>query len=969
MVALAWGVTLAATTSWAGGNLERAVLPLDGLWEIVFDRRNEGRGADWHRDGVFSGLSAKREIRVPSCWEEIEKDYEGVAYYRKKFAVPKQWEGKVVRLRFDAVNFLSEVWLNDGAVGVHEGGFTPFEFRVEKLLQPGEENVLTLRVAGPILMTDKVIEGIGKMETPQWRGAIAGGIWQPVRLFATGDAYVDDVFIEPKIADGSATFHCEIQHDAEKAREAAVEIRIHPAGKPGETVASKRESVRLKPGLNRLDWRLEIPNAAHWSPDNPHLYEAEADVVFDGEVSDQWATRFGMREFTIRDKKFYLNGKPMFLKATFFEGLYPVRLAYPDSREMASREIRLAKEAGFNMIRPWRKPPPPMWLDLADEMGVLTVGSVAIECMDFPIESARLPGWVANEIRQGVRRDRNRTCVVQWELFNELKRPVLMQQLRPMAMLARELDPTRLILDESGGWARGANMYLPYESEPMKFNDIHNYPGQQINDGVYEKLRLTATKTHDEIKKMGLGGRMPGKNVVVGLMTFFSELGYGSLPNLVDNNARFAKEGNPIVPPTIYHRRLADQHLRALKESGFDKIYPDLEKFCLDQQRTHGVANRRMVEAVRCNPNVAGYCIHALTAGDWIMGAGLLDLWRNPKTYAYEGTRAASQPRILSIRVRPRNVYAAQGTKITVAGVNERESLAGNLKVLVAAGDGSTVLEKNAKVDLGPGITELFAQALDTKGLKGTYTVRATLSAADGVGICENEYGFDVFAAEALVAPRQRVAILEPAPSLKRFLKEQGIDVLAFDAQTDPAVPVFVSNLDAKPPMLKKHSPGLESFMKSGGTAIYLQAGGTQIPWGAPVKASAPLPFEARLRLPADTWIGVPRLVKAHPVFDGLPVNGMMGPVYENVFAQSSLLDVPGEAIAVSIGFDWFPEFDRLRRHYYGPGDAWWGTDLGVVPVEKGRCIVSRLRLVENLGKDPAADRILFNLIRFSAAR
>ena len=69
-----------------------------------------------------------------------------------------------------------------------------------------------------------------------------------------------------------------------------------------------------------------------------------------------------------------------------------MKLAYPDSREMAIREIQLAKDAGFNMIRPWRKPPPPMWLDLADEMGVLTVGSLAIECMDFPVESATPPG-------------------------------------------------------------------------------------------------------------------------------------------------------------------------------------------------------------------------------------------------------------------------------------------------------------------------------------------------------------------------------------------------------------------------------------------------------------------------------------------------------------------------------------------------------------------------------------------------
>ena len=80
-----------------------------------------------------------------------------------------------------------------------------------------------------------------------------------------------------------------------------------------------------------------------------------------------------MREFTIRDKQFHLNGKPLFLKATFFEGLYPTRIAYSDSREMAVQEIQLAKDAGFNMIRPWRRPPVPMWLELADEIGVLLI--------------------------------------------------------------------------------------------------------------------------------------------------------------------------------------------------------------------------------------------------------------------------------------------------------------------------------------------------------------------------------------------------------------------------------------------------------------------------------------------------------------------------------------------------------------------------------------------------------------------
>ena len=341
---LAWLATLHAAPAAAEA---RDFQSLDGMWQIVFDRNNEGGAKQWVREKNFP-REQMRDIAVPSCWELMEKDYEGVAFYRHAFKVPANWAGKTVRLHFDAVNFRAEVWLNDTAVGMHEGGFTPFEFRVDDLLKFDGENTLMLRVVGPILMQEKRVDGMGPMETPQWRGAITGGIWQPVRLIGTGDMYVKDVFIEPN-------------------------------------------------------------------------------------------------------------------KATFFEGLYPVKLAYPDSREMAIREIQLAKDAGFNMIRPWRKPPPPMWLDLADEMGVLTVGSLAVECMDLPIESASLSGWVENEVRESILRDRNRTCVVQWELFNEIteRQPNLQRLLHPMSVLARQLDPTRLILDESGGWRKARACICP----------------------------------------------------------------------------------------------------------------------------------------------------------------------------------------------------------------------------------------------------------------------------------------------------------------------------------------------------------------------------------------------------------------------------------------------------------------------------------------------------------------------------
>ena len=167
---------------------ERLVQSLDGPWQIVFDHRNVGKDGQWFREGNFP-KDRQQTIAVPTCWELLEQDYEGVAFYRRKFRSASSWSGQTIRLQFDAVNYLTEVWLNDEVVGFHEGGFTPFEFRVDNLHQAsGQENTLILRVVGPIILQDKNIDGVGPLETPQWRGGIAGGIWQSVRLVATGEA-------------------------------------------------------------------------------------------------------------------------------------------------------------------------------------------------------------------------------------------------------------------------------------------------------------------------------------------------------------------------------------------------------------------------------------------------------------------------------------------------------------------------------------------------------------------------------------------------------------------------------------------------------------------------------------------------------------------------------------------------------------------------------------------------------------
>lgn len=937
-------------------------ISLDGQWDIIFDEKNEGREAGWMSNNIFEQQAQRQQIEVPAAWERYKQDYEGVAFYRKAFDVPKDWEGKVIRLQFGAVNYLSEVWLNDEVVGFNEGGFTPFEFRIDEMIKAGETNVLSMRVVGPIILSEQEIDGMKKMEVPQWRGGITGGIWQSVGLVATENIYVQDVFIQPNIHNNTATLHIDLDNTAIAGTTADLNIKISEVGE-AITVATFNKSMKLHPGPNKMSHTIEIPEAKYWSPDSPKLYKAQLSVVNNGRNSDQWSARFGMRELTIKDKDFYLNGKRIYIKATFFEGLYPNGIAYPDSKEMMIREIQLAKDAGFNMIRPWRRPPVPMWLDLADEMGVLVVGSPALECMTLPVSTPYLPKRVEHEVRQSILRDRNRACVVQWELFNELHRPVLKQLMRPMAMLARELDPTRLILDESGGWAFGANMYLPGEYEPTQFNDIHNYPGPFINTQRYNGYLSIGLTKKEKIAK-GWKGPTPGRNVVPGLMSYVSELGYGSLPELTENIARFEKEGNPLTPAYRYHKRLHEGQKRILKESGFASLYPEMKQFYLDQQLIHGTANKRMIEAVRANPEVDGYCIHAMVAGDWILGAGLMDLWRKPKTYVYEGTKQANQPRIVSIRMTPRNIYAEKGAHLEILGINDWEVSAARLQIEIVNAAGKVVHRKEINTDWAAGISALHKENLTTRSWSGNYRIRVKVSANDGSLLTENEYNFDVFKSRKLRMRKAKIALVDGNSPLKKYFVERKIEVSTFEASTPTATPVFVTGTLGKTPSSSATDPALLDFAQKGGTVIYIEGIDESVE-----PDNTLFPFSTKTHPAVGLWTCIPHLVHEHPLFKDLPVNGPMRDIYENVWARKTLRNLKSredtaiETVVGSMGFDWFSRDHKM--HYSGPGEEWWGSDVALIPMGKGRVIVSQLQLIPHLAKDPVADKIMSNLINF----
>lgn len=143
---------------------------------------------------------------------------------------------------------------------------------------------------------------------------------------------------------------------------------------------------------------------------------------------------------------------------------------------------------------------------------------------------------------------------------------------------------------------------------------------------------------------------------------------------------------------------------------------------------------------------------------------------------------------MISIRVRPRNVYAGRGTQIEVTGVNELQAIEGTLKVEVRSDAGTTVDTQWANAALTSGITPLFSRKLNTTQLAGACTVRATLTDSTGRLVTGNEHRFHVFTAEQLAAPKARIAVLDLDDSLRPFLRSQGIEFDGFDERTELAV-------------------------------------------------------------------------------------------------------------------------------------------------------------------------------------
>ena len=436
---------------------------LNGLWDYTITSKGENKPENY--DGEIL-VPFPIESSLSGVRKRISKEQE--LWYHKNFQIPKKWKSKEIIIHFGAVDWESELWINDINVGLHTGGYDPFSFNITPYLRKGKNQKLELRVWDP---TDDGFQPRGKqIKNPKgiWYTPVSG-IWQTVWLEPVNYKHITNIHTTTDIDDSSVLIKLFSSYDF---KDDLIEFVLKEDEKVLHKTIKKAD----------LETKISFENPKLWSPESPFLYDLEIKLISKGKIIDHIETYFGMRKISIKKdvngtRRMMLNNKEYFQFGTLDQGWWPDGLYTAPSDEALKFDIFKTKEFGFNMIRKHVKVEPARWYFHADKIGMLV-------WQDMPNgEKIERPKWQRNNFFNGqefipsfesemnFKNEWNEIIdflysnpsIVCWVPFNEAWGQFKTEEI---SQLTKNIDPSRLVNAASGG-----NYYNVGD-----ITDIHNYP-------------------------------------------------------------------------------------------------------------------------------------------------------------------------------------------------------------------------------------------------------------------------------------------------------------------------------------------------------------------------------------------------------------------------------------------------------------------------------------------------------------
>lgn len=420
-------------------------------------------------------LGAERADYDDSGWERIglphsfsipyflsSEFYTGYGWYRKVLDLSKDDLERDLFLEFDGVFQEAEVYVNGTLAGTHRGGYTGFSIRVTPYVKRGE-NQIAVRVNN--LWRADLAPRAGEH-------VFSGGIYRNVRLVKKYPVHIDwygTWVTTPSLEaqegrSSNVRVRTEVRNNIGKSGTYRLKIQVKDA--EGNVVVERDTVQSVEAGTVAMFDQAteEIPGVDLWSPSSPRLYTLVSELYQGRKLIDREKTDFGFRWFKwTAEKGFFLNGEHLFFHGA---NVHQDQAGWGDAvtEEAMRRDVRMMKEAGFDIIRGSHYPHAPAFAKACDREGMLFWSETAFwgtagpkvdggwTASAYPVREEDIEGFEQSALQQladMIRINRNSPSIVVWSVSNEpfftvdKTIPGVKRLLKKMVDKAHELDPTR----------------------------------------------------------------------------------------------------------------------------------------------------------------------------------------------------------------------------------------------------------------------------------------------------------------------------------------------------------------------------------------------------------------------------------------------------------------------------------------------------------------------------------------------
>lgn len=428
--------------------MKRILLTLS-LLVLLFPAAEARRTIALDRGWQFSAgdLRQRAPVTLPHTWSGDATDLARGAtnssgHYIRDLAVPADWAGQRVYLRFYGVSGAADLLVNGLWAGEHLGGYTAFTIEITPLLRPGQTNNLWLRV-----------DNAPRLDSPPVDSPLAsyGGVTRRVELIVTGPTHLslaeagsDGVYLkQTRVTPQQARVDATVRVDGPAADAGSVTVEVYDPRR--DSVLTAR-TARVRGGAAEVPLDIASPHLWQGLRD-PFLYDFRITLKEGARTLDSLVVPMGLRSVAVDPVRgFLLNGEPYPLRgATRLEDRMGAGGALTAAQQ--EQDVALLVEMGANAVRAKGYPHSPDFYALCDRAGILVWSEIPLAGPGGGY--LHKPAFEANGRRQlteMILQNYNHTSVALWGLFSNLPTrgtdsPV--DYLGELDALAHTLDPTR----------------------------------------------------------------------------------------------------------------------------------------------------------------------------------------------------------------------------------------------------------------------------------------------------------------------------------------------------------------------------------------------------------------------------------------------------------------------------------------------------------------------------------------------